>query len=210
MPQNIARTTRLQLDRRLLLFGEYLRNWTSLYHPIIVNCQRGNRAKKRGWLSGRIITPRNVGKNSQILRNPANFVNQHVFLLLDSHWDSPKLPWGMQRIQCVPSVFHTNIMPFKRLFVLWHSLTCILFKFIFYTSNTFRPILARFSHILLYTIFYLMYITSRNIFLIPDDAVAWNLLIIFNFISQRPHLNYIFLSNVYSFDTMEFSMKHKC
>ena len=80
----------------------------------------------------------------------------------------------------------------------------------FYTSNTFRPILARFSHILLYTIFYLMYITSRNIFLIPDDAVAWNLLIIFNFISQRPHLNYIFLSNVYSFDTMEFSMKHKC
>ena len=80
----------------------------------------------------------------------------------------------------------------------------------FYTSNTFRPILARFSHILLYTIFYLMYITTRNIFLIPDDAVAWNLLIIFNFISQRPHLNYIFLSNVYSFDTMEFSMKHKC
>ena len=55
-----------------------------------------------------------------------------------------------------------------------------------------------------------MYITTRNIFLIPDDAVAWNLIIIFNFSSQRPHLNYIFLSNVYSFDTMEFSMKQKC
>ena len=55
-----------------------------------------------------------------------------------------------------------------------------------------------------------MYITTRNIFLIPDDAVARNLIIIFNFSSQRPHLNYIFLSNVYSFDTMEFSMKYKC
>ena len=50
-----------------------------------------------------------------------DFVNQHVFLLLDLHWDSPKLPWGMQRI-CGPFVFQTIIMPFKRLFVLWHSL----------------------------------------------------------------------------------------
>ena len=48
-----------------------------------------------------------------------------------------------------------------------------------------------------------MYITTQNIFLIPDDPVARNLIIIFNFSSQRPHLNYIFLSNVYSFDTME-------
>ena len=68
----------------------------------------------------------------------------------------------------------------------------------------------RFSHILLYTIFCLMYITTRNIFLIPDDAVAQNLIIIFNFSNQRPHLNYIFLPYVYSFDTMEFCMKHKC
>ena len=43
----------------------------------------------------------------------------------------------------------------------------------------------------------------------PDDAVARNLIIIFDFSSQRPHLNYTFLFNVYSFDTMEFSMKHK-
>ena len=55
-----------------------------------------------------------------------------------------------------------------------------------------------------------MFITTRNIFLIPDDAVARNLIIISNFSSQKPHLNDIFLSNVYSFDTMEFSMKHKC
>ena len=47
-----------------------------------------------------------------------------------------------------------------------------------------------------------MFITKRSIILIPDDAVARNLIIIFNFSSQRPHLNYIFLSNVYSFDTM--------
>ena len=43
------------------------------------------------------------------------------FLLLDLHWDSPNLPWGMQRT-CGPFVFQTIIMPFKRLFVLWHSL----------------------------------------------------------------------------------------
>ena len=66
------------------------------------------------------------------------------------------------------------------------------------------------AHCILFKFICLMYITTRNIFLIPDDAVARNLIIIFNFSSQRPHLNYIFLSNVYSFDTMEFSMKHKC
>ena len=47
-------------------------------------------------------------------------------------------------------------------------------------------------------------------FFIPDDAVARNLIIIFNFSSQRPYLNYIFLFNVYSFDTIEFSTKDKC
>ena len=57
--------------------------------------------------------------------------------------------------------------------------------------------------------FYVYSVTTRNIFLIPDDAVARNLIIILNFSSQRPHLNYIFLSNVYSYDTMELSMKHK-
>ena len=51
----------------------------------------------------------------------------------------------------------------------------------FYTSNTFRAILAPFSHILLYTNFFRVYITMRNIFLIPDDAIARNLIIIFLF-----------------------------
>ena len=102
-------------------------------------------------------------------------------------------------------------MPFKSsLSCDTRSLDLCILSLYFYTSNTFRPILARFSHILVYTNFFLMYITTQNIFLIPDDAVARNLIIIFNFSSQRPHLNYIFLSNVYCFDTMEFSMKHKC
>ena len=43
-----------------------------------------------------------------------------------------------------------------------------------------------------------MYITTQNIFLIPDHAVAQNLIIIFNLSSQGPHLKYIFLSYVYS------------
>ena len=91
---------------------------------------------------------------------------------------------------------------------LTHQIFVFYSNLYFYTSDTFRPILALFTHFTLHQ-FFLMYITTRNIFLIPDDAVARNLIIIFNFSSQRPHLNYIFLSNVYSFDTMEFSMKHK-
>ena len=88
---------------------------------------------------------------------------------------------------------------------------CVLFKFIFLLIPLIHsaPFL-RFSHILLYTNFFWCNITTRNIFLIPKDPVARNLIIIFHFSSQRPHLNYIFFSNVYSFDTMEFSKKHKC
>ena len=82
---------------------------------------------------------------------------------------------------------------------------CILFKFIFLYLWYIPPHSCAF-----HTFYFTSIITTRNIFLIPDDAVARNLIIIFNFSSQRPHLNYIFLSNVYSFDTMEFSMKHKC
>ena len=69
------------------------------------------------------------------------------------------------------------------------------------------------THFALHQFFH-MYITTRSIFLIPDDdADRWklgNLIFIFNFSSQRPLLNYIIFSNVYSCDTMEFSMKHMC
>ena len=75
-----------------------------------------------------------------------------------------------------------------------HQMSVFYSSLYFYTSNTFRPILARFSHILVYTNFFLMCFSTQNMFLIPDDAVARNLTIIFNFSSQRPHLNYIFYS----------------
>ena len=86
---------------------------------------------------------------------------------------------------------------------------CILFKFISLYLWHIPP------HSCAFHTFYVTPIFSRILpreiffFFIPDDAVARNLIIIFNFSSQRPHLNYIFLSNVYSFYTMEFSMKHK-
>ena len=57
----------------------------------------------------------------------------------------------------------------------------------YYTSDTFRFIVAHFTHFTLHQ-FFLVYITTQNIFLIPDDAVARNLIIIFNFSSQGPHL----------------------
>ena len=42
-------------------------------------CQRGNRAKKRGYLGDRFKIPRKVGKNSQILRNPLKFAFLTIF-----------------------------------------------------------------------------------------------------------------------------------
>ena len=87
---------------------------------------------------------------------------------------------------------------------------CILFKFIFLYLWYFPPHYCAFRTFYFTPIFSShVYITTRNIFLIPNDAVAQNLIIVYNFSSQRPHLNYLFLSNVYSFDTIEFSMKHK-
>ena len=114
----------------------------------------------------------------------------------------------MQRT-CGPFVLNTMIIPFKRLFVtLAHQIFVFYSNLYFCTSDTFRPILALFTRFTLHHFFSGVYYHAKY-FSYPDDAVARNLIIIFNFSSQRPHLNYIFLSNVYSFDTMEFSMKHK-
>ena len=66
----------------------------------------------------------------------------------DLHWDSSKLPWGMQRI-CGPFVLKTIIMPFKRIFDLWHSLIRSLYfiwVYIFIPVIHSAPFL-RFSHI---------------------------------------------------------------
>ena len=84
------------------------------------------------------------------------------FLRLDLHWDSPKLPWGMQRI------LKTIIMPFKRFLPCdTRSLDlCILVKFMLnflYLSHS-DPFF-HFSYILLYTNF-LLCILPQEIFLL--------------------------------------------
>ena len=50
-----------------------------IYDNVIVANEATERNKKRGCLGGRIITPRNVGKNSQILRNPLKFAFLTIF-----------------------------------------------------------------------------------------------------------------------------------
>ena len=94
-----------------------------------------------------------------------DFVNQHVFLLLDLHWDSPKLPWGMQRI-CGPFVLQTIIMPFKRLFVLWHSLIrslCFIQVYIFIPLIHSAPFLRAF-HTFHFTPYFVLCILPPEIF----------------------------------------------
>ena len=77
--------------------------------------------------------------------------------------------------------------------VLAHYIIVFYLILYFYTCHTYFAPLLRFSHILLYTIFFI-YLTPRGIFL--------SFLI-------RPHSTNILLSNVSSFvDTMEFTMKH--
>ena len=126
-----------------------------------------------------------------------DFVNQHVFLIYTE---------TAQNSREEPNEFADLLFWRLSLCLSRESLSCdtraldfcILLSLCFYTSDTFRPILALFTYFTLHQLF-LMYIATRNIFLIADDAVAWNLIIIFNFSSQRPHLNYTFFSNVYSF-----------
>ena len=116
-----------------------------------------------------------------------DFVNQHVFLPLDLHWDSSKLPWGIQRI-CGPIVLKTIIMPFNRLFVLWHSLTRSLYfiqVYIFIPLINSAPFFRAFHTSYFTLFFFLKYITTRNIFLIPVDAVARNIIIILNFTQSK-------------------------
>ena len=82
-------------------------------------------------------------------------------------------------------------MPFRRLFVLWHSLIRSLY--FIYTSDTFRPILALFTHFTLHQ-FFLVYINYHaKYFSYPWWRCRSELIIIFNFSSQRPHLNYTFI-----------------
>ena len=119
-----------------------------------------------------------------------DFINQRDFLLLDLHWHSPKLSWAMQRT-CGPFVLQTLIMPFKRLFFLWHSLIRSLYFiqiYIFISLIHSAPFLL-FSHILLYLNFFAC-ILAREIFFL--SLMTLLLGIIFNFSSQRPHWTIFF------------------
>ena len=92
------------------------------------------------------------------------------------------------------------ILPFERLFVLCHLLIrslCFIPVYIFLPLIHSAPFL-RFSHILLTPIFSDVYYHAEC-FSYPWwcrwSAKARNLILIFNFSSQRLHLNYILLSN---------------
>ena len=109
-------------------------------------------------------------------------------------------------------VFQTISMPFKRLFVLWHLLIRSLY---FIQVYIFIPLIqsphscALFTHLSLHQFFSYVYYRAKYFSYLWWRCCSEFNFFFFNFSSQRPHLN-IFLSNVYSFDTMEFSMKHKC
>ena len=63
----------------LRMFKAEIKLTVSKEHANNNNCHRGNRAKKRGCLGGRFIIPHDVGKNSQILRNPLKFAFLTIF-----------------------------------------------------------------------------------------------------------------------------------
>ena len=71
---------------------------------------------------------------------------------------------------------------------------CISFKFIFLYLWYILPH-SRAFHTFYFTPIFFLCILPREIFFLS---------------LKTPHLNKFFLSNVYSFDTMEFSVKHKC
>ena len=69
------------------------------------------------------------------------------------------------------------------------------------------------SPIFFHQFFHILTLT-RNIFLIPNNGVdrsakARNIIVNFNCNSLRPHSNNILLSNVYSFDAIEFTIKDR-
>ena len=117
--------------------------------------------------------------------------------------DSPKLPWGIMQRICGPPVFMTIIINH---FAFWETLCpapLVHYIFVFYsslyfyTSDTFRPILALFTHFT-YANFFICILPCGIFFLslmMPFIGESSE----FNFSSQRPHLNYILLCIVNSF-----------
>ena len=117
-----------------------------------------------------------------------DFINHHVFLpqTESSRFTlrQPKTPVSNAtnlRTSCFQEyhyAFQETLCPVT----LAHQIFVFYSNWYFYTSDTFRPIIVLFTHFTLHQ-FFLMYITTQSIFLIPDDDVAQNLIIIFNFSS---------------------------
>ena len=63
-----------------------------------IYCRRGNRAKKRGCLGGRFIIPYDVGKTSQILRNPLKFAFMTIFGCKTPNLGSDVMVLYLQRV----------------------------------------------------------------------------------------------------------------
>ena len=127
--------------------------------------------------------------------------------MLDLHWDSPKLPWGMQRIcfEDYQYAFQETLCPVT----LATKSLYIIQVFIFIPLIHSAPFL-RFWHILLYTIFF-MYILPSKIFFLSLMTLLLGISLLFLNSAVKGliwDLSNV-LSNVYSFHTMEFSMKHK-
>ena len=96
------------------------------------------------------------------------------FFQLDLHWDSPKLPWGIQQT-CEPFVLKTIIIiPLKRIFVLWHSLIRSLYfiqvHIFIPLIITFRLILALFTQFTVHQFFsYVYYYTNLGVVVVNSS-----------------------------------------
>ena len=98
-----------------------------------------------------------------------DFVNQHVFCCSIYSQTAQN-----SRGEC--NEFANLLFGRLSLFLSRDSLSCdtglLDLCILFYTSDTFRPIVALFTHFTLHQ-FFLVYITTpRNIFPIPDDACS--------------------------------------
>ena len=122
--------------------------------------------------------------------------------------DSPKLPWGMHRI-CGPFVLKTIIMNY---FAFQETLmSCatrsldllILFKLMFLYPWYIPPHSCAFHTFCLHQFFSYVYYHAEYISFLwwcRWSEKARNLILILNFSSRKPHLIYILLSNVCSFE----------
>ena len=126
-----------------------------------------------------------------------DFVNQHVFLLLDLHWDSPKLPWGMQRF-FGPFVLKTIIMTFKRFFVLWLSLIRSLYVIQVYMKFCILLLHSApfflFSYILLNTNFFLCILPREIFFLFLMTLLPGILLFLISAVKDLIWTRFFFLT----------------